>query len=187
MQRGSMSQEFGRISSHTRWISRRSVAIFLPPRILFSAAAGISTAKAAIARRRKSPGILRSRRIGKVPLRKKASSHAFLAQGGRKSEKPGGVAVKAGGAEGRPVCTNEVRKIGEEAAPPPRGFSLDGNGGCFPQRIKKQPSAAVRRPLEASRPTRQRVERERQLVREATAAKRSLRARGRRRRGAQIQ
>jgi hypothetical protein len=51
-----------------------------------------------------------------VPLRK--SGHTLFTAGRRKSEKPGGVAVKAGGAEGHPVCTNAVRKIGEEAAPP---------------------------------------------------------------------
>ena len=50
----------------------------------------IWSSQTALARRRKSPGTLRSKGIGKVPLRKKASSHAFLAQGGRKSEKQRG-------------------------------------------------------------------------------------------------
>jgi len=48
----------------------------------------------------------------------KKRRHRFSPQGGRKSEKAGGVAIKAGGAEGNPVCTNAVRKIGEVAAPP---------------------------------------------------------------------
>jgi hypothetical protein len=53
-----------------------------------------------------------------VPLRKKRS-HTLFTAGGTKVRKARGSAVKAGGVEGHPVCTNEVRKIGEEAAPSP--------------------------------------------------------------------
>ena len=127
-----------------------------------------------------------AKELEKSPCVKKRRHTLFWRRGDESPKSKGGGAVKDGGAEGHPVCTSEARarKIGEEAAPSPAGFILDGAGGCFPQSRNAFSAEGVHWRPKGRRASGR--EGSGSSFASATAAKRSLGARGRRRRGVPI-
>jgi hypothetical protein len=89
---------------------------------------------------RREPSVVKG--LEKSPCVKKHRHTLFWRRGDESPKSKGGGAVKDGGVEGHPFCTSEARarKIGEEAAPSPAGFSLDGAGG-FPPKAENAFSA----------------------------------------------